>query len=116
MTDYLEFRFPIKPDTDGKERSPSFTGTKTLDGRQYMIWIRYMKNNGIWYIDITSMSDPSVSIKGKALLPGKDLFRPHGYGNILGELWVEDTSGANENPTYEGMGDRWRLRYYPLQS
>lgn len=116
MADYPEIRFPVKKPSYGKERSPSFVGVKTLDGRQYRLFIRYARDNGIWYMDITSMSDPTVSIKGKALLPGKDLFRPHGYGHILGELWVVDTSGANENPTYEGMGDRWRVQYHPLSA
>jgi len=95
---------------------PSFTGEKTLDGRKYRIWIRWNTITEVWYMDITLMSDPTVSIKGIALLPGKDLFRSHGYGNLLGALWVEDTTGADEDPTFSGMGDRWRIRYYPRAS
>ena len=113
MSEYVEFN--IRP------RLPSQEGHKVLDGRKYHVWIRYMKHEGNdsigkWYMDLTQVADPTISIKGKALLPGRNLFRAHGYANILGELWVEDTAGTTDNPTYEGMGDRWRLRYYPLES
>jgi hypothetical protein len=106
MADHVEIKHLVK--------TPSFTGTKSLDGNQFRIWIRYNTVTEVWYMDLTMMRDSTVSIKGIALLPGKDLLAAHGYGNILGELWVVDTSGANENPTYEGMGDRWRIRYYPI--
>jgi hypothetical protein len=105
MADYVEFS--ITPSL------PSQRGWKVLDGIKYDCWIRWNGTTEKWYIDLTSMSDSSVSIRGKALLQGKDLLRPHGYGNLLGELWVEDTAGTYEDPTYDGMGDRWRLRYYP---
>lgn len=105
MSDYIEFA--LTP------RLPSQRGTKVLDGKRYNIWIRYGVNSGKWIIDITSMSDSAVSIKGKALLQGKDLLATHGYGDILGELWLEDTAGTYDDPTYDGFADRWRLRYYP---
>lgn len=108
MSDYIEFN--IRP------KVPSQSGHKTLDGSEYNVWIQWNETTEKWYIDLTSVSDSTISIKGKALLPGKNLLRPHGYGNILGELWVEDTAGSTDNPTYDGMGDNWRLRYYPLTS
>lgn len=108
MADYIEFRLPNK--------IPYYDGVKTLDGNQYRIKVRWNSTTEKWYIDITSVSDPTISIKGKALLPGKDLLGPHGYGNILGQIWVEDTAGTTDNPDYEGLGYRWRLRYYPLES
>jgi len=107
MSDYVEFN--IRPSV------PSQRGSKDLDGNKYESWIRYLVDNDKWYMDLTSLSDSSISIKSKALLPGVDLLGPHGYGHILGELWVEDTDNGFDNPTYEGMGDRWRLRYYPLE-
>ena len=106
MADYIEFNL--------RKKVPYYEGTKTLDGRQYRVVVHYRDHTGKWYIELTSVSDPDVSIKPLALLPGKNLWAQHGYDNILGELWVEDTTGEGENPTYEGMGDRWRLRYYPL--
>ena len=106
MSDYIEFRLSIKV--------PYYEGNKTLDGNQYKVRITWNGTTEKWYLDLTQLSDSSVSIKGMALLPGKDLLSPHGYAHILGELWVEDTAGTEDNPTYEGMGDRWRFRYYPL--
>lgn len=105
MADYIEFN--IHPSV------PSQVGHKVLDGKRYSVWIRWNGTTEKWYLDLTQIADSTISIKGKALLQGKDLLRPHGYAHILGELWVEDTAGTNEDPTYEGMGDRWRLRYYP---
>ena len=108
MADYIEF--------DIRPAVPSQRGYKVLDGRKYDAWVRWNGTTEKWYLDLTSVSDSSVSIKGMALLMGRNILRPHGYGNILGELWVEDTAGTYNDPTYEGMGDRWRLRYYPLES
>lgn len=105
MAAYVTIKHPIQ--------TPSFTGTKSLDGKQYRLWIRWNNYAENWYLDLTSMSDATVSIKGIALLPGKDLLAPHGYGHLLGELWVENDSGSTENPTYYDMGDTWHLRYYP---
>ena len=65
-----------------------------------------------WYLDIKGLSN-SVDIKGIALLPGKDLLAPFGYGGQLGELWVVDNSSGTENPNYDDMGTRWTLEYTP---
>lgn len=90
-----------------------YEGTKSLDGIPFkfrVYWNTYTEN---WYLSMTSLLDATMTIRGIALLPGKDLLSSHGYGSKLGELWLEDTSGAGENPTFVGMGDRWKLRYYP---
>ena len=105
MSDYVEFN--IRP------MVPSQRGHKALDGNVYRIWVRWNGTTEKWYIDITQIVNSTVSIKGVALLKGRNLIGGHGYDHILGELWVEDTAGTNDDPTYEGMGDRWRLRYYP---
>lgn len=105
MSDYVEFRVRLKV--------PDQRGYKTLDGNQYDVWVRWNGTTEVWYMDLTQISDSTISIKGMALLPGKELLAPYGYAHILGELWVEDTAGTEDNPTYDGMGDRWRLRYYP---
>ena len=105
MSDYVEFNI--------RSQTPDQRGHKTLDGNQYDVWIRWNGTTEVWYMDMTQLSDATVSIKGMALLPGKELLSPYGYAHILGELWVEDTADTEDDPTYEGMGDRWRLRYYP---
>lgn len=94
---------------------PYYRGTKTLDGAVYRLTIKWLPNTEKWYLDIKGLSN-DVDIKGIALLPGKDLLKPFGWGNILGELWVVDGENKDENPDYEGMGVRWNLVYTPLAS
>ena len=92
-----------------------YEGTKSLDGNPYKFRIWYSTCTSKWYMDITSLVDASVTIRGTALLPGVDFFAKHGYGAILGSLYLEDTSGADEAPTFAEIGDRWKLTYYPLE-
>lgn len=93
-----------------------YEGTKSLDGNPYKLRIWWSVNTSKWYMDITSLVDSDVTIRGTALLPGVDFFQKHGHGDILGGLYLEDTSGANEAPTFDEMGDRWQLTYYPIES
>jgi hypothetical protein len=93
---------------------PYYTGTKSLNGIPFRFTVYWNTYQTTWYASMVALTDETLSIKGMALLPGKHLLAPHGYGDFLGELWLEDTSGNSENPTFEGMGDRWELRYYPL--
>lgn len=106
MPDYIEFR--IKPSV------PSQRGQKVLDGNQYNVWIRWNGTTEKWYLDLTQVADSTISMQGIALLQGRNMLGTHGYDHILGELWVEDTAGTTDDPDYDGMGDRWLLRYYPI--
>ena len=90
---------------------PDYEGPKSLDGRRYRAHIRYIGDT--WYLDLAS-STGLLAVRGVALLPGKELLGSYGYSNVLGELWLVDTTGAGENPNYEEMGSRWELRYYPI--
>jgi len=90
---------------------PYYEGTKSLDGIPYKFRVRWNTRTQKYYLDLTSLVDSAVTIRGMALLPGRNLLARYGYGHLLGALWVVDTSGANENPTYAGMGDRWQLQY-----
>jgi len=92
---------------------PYYEGTKTLDGNTYKLRIHWNTKTEIRYMSLTGLNN-SVTIRGIPLLPGMDLFSPHGYADILGELWVVDGQGLNENPDYYGMGSRWKLEYTPV--
>jgi hypothetical protein len=89
---------------------PYYVGTKVLDGNTYKLTFRWNSYSEVWHLDIVGSS---LSILGIALLPGKNLLKPYGYAE-LGELWVIDNSGANENPTFYDFGSRWTLEYVPL--
>lgn len=93
-----------------------YEGTKSLDGNPYKLRVWWNTYTSKWYMDITSLVDATVTMRGIALLPGVDLFAKYGWGHILGSLYLEDTSGADEPPTFDEMGDRWKLTYYPRES
>lgn len=90
---------------------PYYRGRKTLDGAEYLFTFRWNIETQKWYMDIKGTSN-DVDLKGKALLCGKDLLAPHGY-HQLGELWVIDNGGVNEDPNYDDFGTRWTLEYTP---
>lgn len=92
---------------------PRYEGPKMLDGAPYVLKIKWNTFNSKWYLDLFGTSN-GIEIRGIALLCGKDLLRPYGYRNLLGELWLVDNSGRDEDPTFADMGSRWTLEYTPL--
>lgn len=64
--------------------------------------------DGKWYMDLAG---DDFTINGIALVGGADLLEPYGYRQ-LGSLFVADTSGNSQDPVFDGLGDRWILRYY----
>ncbi|MGL4753318.1 MAG: phage baseplate plug family protein [Aeromonadaceae bacterium] len=90
-----------------------------LDGAAYNIrvyWNQYDDairkvtgdEDGKWYMDLAG---DDFTINGISLVGGADLFEPYGYRQ-LGSLFVADTSGNSQDPVFDGLGDRWLLRYY----
>ena len=88
-----------------------------LDGIAYSVriyWnapddiINEVCGGGRWYMEL---SCEDFTINNIALVGGCDLFEIYGYAQ-LGTLFVVDTSGKAEEPAFEGLGDRWRLRYW----
>lgn len=94
------------------QKNPYYQGTVVLDGQNYTITLRWNTYTSRWYMDLTGLNN-SVDIRGVALVCGKDLLDKHGYIE-LGQLWVVDNSGANEDPDYDNFGGRWTLEYTPL--
>ena len=88
---------------------PYYRGTKVLDGNTYEMLIKWNTFTEVWYMNIKGKNN-TVDIKGIALLPGKDLFERYGEYQ-LGNLWVIDNSGKNEDPTFDEFGSRWTLEY-----
>jgi len=95
-------------------QSPYYSGTKQLDGQTYSFVFSWNLTTEKWYMNMAGLSN-DVDINGTALLPGRDLLKQHGYYQ-LGQLWVIDNSGANENPNYDDMGSRWTLEYIPVST
>jgi hypothetical protein len=93
---------------------PYYEGTVTLDGRVYTIRIKWNITTQKWYMDLINL-EYRIYIRSVALLPGKDLSKPYGYSS-LGSLYLIDGSGSKQDPTYEGLGDRWYLEYTSIAS
>lgn len=97
---------------------PYYEGTVSLEGSTYRIIVKWMgseyrTSEGKWYLDLIGIVN-DIEIRGIALLVGIDLLEPYGYGITFGRLEMVDNSGANEDPEYVGMGDRWTLEYTEL--
>lgn len=91
---------------------PVYDGSKVLDGNPYTLRIWWNTYNSKWYLNLKGISN-GVEIIGIALLCGKDLLKPYGWGQFLGELWLVDNSGQDEDPGFDEMGTRWTLEYTP---
>jgi hypothetical protein len=89
-----------------------YRGTKSLDGNKYIMTFRWNTTTEKWYMDMRGLNN-SVDIKGDALLCGKEILGKHGYYQ-LGQLWVVDNSGADEDPNFSEFGSRWTLEYTPV--
>lgn len=94
---------------------PYYEGTVSLEGSTYRIIIKWNGETEKWYLDLIGIVE-DIEIRGIALLVGRDLLEPYGYGITFGRLEIVDNSEANEDPEYEGMGDRWTLEYSELVS
>ncbi|MCP4604483.1 MAG: hypothetical protein GY847_28835 [Proteobacteria bacterium] len=94
--------------------NPYYTYVTSLDSELYRLTIKWNVTVEKWIMDIYGLNtDSDVDIKGMALLCGKDLLDKHGFIQ-LGELWVIDNTGANEDPNYLEMGTRFSVEYTPL--
>lgn len=88
---------------------PYYTGRVTLDANDYKLQFSWNLETEKWYLNIEGLNN-DVDIKGIALLTGKNLLAS--YGELeLGELWVIDNQGGNEDPNYDDFGSRWTLEY-----
>jgi len=92
--------------------NPYYRGTKALDGNTYTLTVRWNTHTEKWHMDLVGATN-DVEIRGVALVGGKDLLAPYGYRN-LGELWMVDNSGADEDPNFTDMGGRFTLEYTPV--
>jgi len=92
--------------------NPYYRGTKALDGNTYTLTVRWNTYTEKWIMDLEGATN-DVAIMGIALVGGKDLLAPFGYRE-LGELWVMDNSGADEDPNFADMGGRFTLEYTPV--
>lgn len=82
-----------------------------LEGVPWQFFYRWNLADKAWYTDMSSVQTGTV-LKGLKLVGGSNILRPHAVSE-LGKIFVVDTEGKQENPTYEGLGDRFKVLYVP---
>lgn len=87
--------------------SPYYRTETRIDGESYRLTLRWNQTSETWYLDIEGLT-VDLHILGIALIVGSDLLRPFAILE-LGSLYVVDLENRDENPTREGLGDRFRL-------
>jgi len=65
--------------------------------------------DGYWSMDIVS---DQFDIKGIKIVSNCELLWPYALQNF-GGFYLTDLSEKNNDPDYNGIGDRWELNYIP---
>ena len=94
--------------------TPLFTMSVTLDGRSYTLQLDYCEREFRWYMNIAT--DDGVKLaSGIKIIPDWPLLRKNVDARLPpGILLAADVSGAGgEPPTFQDLGRRVKLWYYP---
>lgn len=78
----------------------------TLNGQPCRI-VLYQKG-GYFYMDLTVNN--AVVVQGRMVLNNVWIVR-YAYLGLAGDLFMYDTMGTNDGPTYDLLGSRYRLYY-----
>lgn len=99
------YTLPVTPDTD------VWTQTTDLGGQQFRMRFSWSTREQAWYLDLmTAAGEPLLA--GLKLCERVNVLRRFKSANLPpGPLVLIDTSGAGEEPTFDGLGTRWRLFY-----
>jgi hypothetical protein len=81
-----------------------------LDGAVYTITTRWNFTESAWYMDLFSVEQATMLVRGIKLVLGEDLLKPYALVE-LGEMFVVDTKEGDKDPTEESLGDRHQLFY-----
>lgn len=90
------------------DSASAYKTTVSLDGYDITVRIRRNFISDAWYIDV-SCDSIGLEINGLALVTGNDILHGHAIQE-LGGIVLVDFQG-NDDPTIEGLGDRWKLVY-----
>jgi hypothetical protein len=80
-----------------------------LDGFKTALHIRRQATNEQWYMSL-DVDELDIHVHGFALMTGTDWLMSR--SNLqMGVLMLVDFQG-NEDPDFDGLGDRWKLIYF----
>jgi len=85
---------------------PAQAFSVSLGGQPCRITL-YQKGD-YFYMDLT-VNNVTV-VQGRMVLNGVWIVR-YAYLGLSGDLFMVDTMGANDGPSYDGLGSRYRLYY-----
>jgi hypothetical protein len=83
----------------------------TLDGDIYFMEFNWNGRLNFWTYDLI-LSDNTPLVQGIRLAVSYPLSKKYVYTKGLSQnLFLYDTTEKNEEPTFQGLGRRWRLMY-----
>lgn len=93
---------PLTPDPDYKFQVE-------IEDETVELRVRWNLVEQAWYLDITGVSF-TLELLGLKLVGGVDLLKPYAVVE-LGGLFIIDSEEKNQDPDFDGLGDRYRLIY-----
>lgn len=81
----------------------------TLDGTTIRFVVYYNERQNVWYLDIQSIENDNVFVKGLALLTGVDILRQ--YNLNLGSLLMLNVDESLEDASPDNLGVSLVLEY-----
>lgn len=82
-----------------------------LNGIRYFFTVSFNWNGGKWYFTLENST--GTIIKGVSMLLGQDMLDAH-EDIELGQLWMIDLSGKNEDALFDDLGSRVIMVHYPI--
>jgi hypothetical protein len=73
--------------------------------------IRWNDAYNAYFMDLEAITLP-ILIRGICLVGGSNILRPYAITE-LGKMHIVDTERQQQNPTFEGLGTRFKLIYIP---
>lgn len=99
------FTLPVTPDTE------TWVQSTDLDGRDFRLRFAWSAREEAWYLDIMS-SAGGMLLAGLKLAERVNVLRRFKSADLPpGPLVLIDTKGLGQEPTFDGLGTRWRVFY-----
>ena len=87
----------------------SYRFTVEIESETVEFAVRWNLVESAWYFDIVGVSF-TLELKGIKFVGGVNLLKPYAVRE-LGGLYMIDSEEKNEDPDFDGLGDRYRLIY-----
>jgi hypothetical protein len=90
---------------------PDTTRQVDLGGTTYSLRVRWNQRAECWHLDLRTIGGESIA-EGIKLVTGFPLLRRVQHASRpVGELWLLDLRGLDDEPTLDELGTRFKLFY-----